>query len=392
MNTTTSTLLEQGFQALSEWDLDTAEALFIQEMRDKPDSPKGYIGLSRVWLLRGKPHQAFDWAQKASVLPGQNGDSIAMKAVCQMAFAQDGLAKELLEKCLQDYPKNTLALSNYAKILTKEGSFELAKTYTLQALEQSECKEELYHNLAVIALELGDYKSAVQALISSIEANPTYVPSYLSLSQLASKLGLVDVAIDIYEGGLGFMPNMFPIREELYNLRLLKEDVEGAMEEAMYLARYRGLAGDYVRVGNTALLLSDKVGAKISYETATQIAPNEPDAYINLGHLHRVCQERSEAMNAYIAAADAAPSSYKPYLGVALCYMELDKDFGKAYIALLKALEFAPDCYDIVIHLAICCQKLRQSSEAKKYARIATALSEEPAQSQRAQKILQGIR
>ena len=388
MSESTQSPLSRAQHLLSEFELVEAEAAFQKAIELMPHEPQVYLGMARLKLLHGAPDIARGFAEKAAELTEDKAEANALIASCALQKDDVEEALALLKRTNQWHPNNPLVLSNLGKAYARNAEYEKAKTHSLKALELGALAEEVEHDLGIICSGLHQFEEAVDHFVASIAANPRYLPPYFRLSEFAKLLGLVDETIEIYENGVGLMPHMPQLREELYVMYMIKSDPEQAMLQAMELAAQRGWAEDYLRVGNTALLLEDLDAAKLAYETAIKVDPDDMGGYINLGHLHRLLKDREKALEYYHHVAGVYPELYKPYLGTALVYTEIDEDFEKGRLCLMKALEFAPQSYDILIHLADCCLKVGQQEEAETYANVALGLSDSPRAAERAQEII----
>lgn len=386
---TEPSLLEQGQKFLEDFELLEAEEAFRQAMQAMPHEPEVYLGMTRLLLLRGEPEKAQGMARQAASLTEDKAEAEALIAACEMQLDRVDEAISMLKRTNQWHPNHPLVLSNLGKAMAMVGEYDKAREYSTKALELGAAREEVEHDLGIICSGLHDFEAAVDHFVASIEANPTYLPSYFRLGQFAKLLGLVDDTIQLFEDGVSLMPDMVQLREELHVLYMVQQDVESAMREALELAARRGWAEDYLRVGNTALLMEDMESARVAYETAVEVDPTDMGAHLNLGHWHRLMKQREEAMDRYKLVAEAYPELYKPYLGLALTYMELDEDYRKARLCLMKAVELEPQSYDVLIHLAACSAKLDEREDAENYAKVAMGLAETPRERERALEILE---
>jgi tetratricopeptide (TPR) repeat protein len=388
MSETLETLVEQGRDWLASYELVEAEEAFERALALVPDSVEVHLGMARLHLLQGAPQKAKEWAEKAADLTDHKAEAHALVASCDLQMDNVTEALALLKRTNQWYPDHPLVLSNLGKAYSIDGNYKEARVHSLKALELGAIAEEVHYDLGNICGGLGEYDEAVDHFVAAIEANPSYLPPYLRLGQFARLLGLFDEVVPLFEAGVALMPEMPLLQEELYVLYMFQQAPRNAMEQALSLAELRGWAVDYIRVGNTALLLEDMNAAKVAYETALEVDPDELGAHLNLGHWHRLMKERAEALERYQHVAEQAPASHKPYLGLGLTYLELDEDIRKAHICFLKAMELSPQEYDVLIHLAGTSLALEETAEAKTYATVAMGIAKSPREHERAQEIL----
>lgn len=391
MTDSAQALLQKGQDHLDGAEITEAEAAFLQAAQLMPDDPEVHLGMARLKLIMGEPEAAMTWAQQAAALVENKAEANALIGSCHMQLDQLDEALGLLKRTNQWYPDHPLVLANLGKLYWRQNQFKEAKAFSLKALALGAEASEVEYDLGISCTGLGEYEEAVDHFVKAIEANPTFLPPYFRMSQMAQLLGMFDDTIELLNNGLLVMPDTVELHEELHILHMLKQDPKGAMGHALAAAEIRGFAMDYIRIGNTSLLLEDIDAAQVAYETAIDIDPQDAAGHINLGHLHRLKGEKEEALAKYRAVAELFPELHKPYLGYALTYMELDQDYRKARLCLMRAVELAPQSYDVLIHLASCSLALGELAEAEKFGKVAFGLADTPREQERAAEILQAL-
>jgi len=386
-------ILEKGAKALKDFQLDSAEAFFSYGLKQNEYSAEAHLGFAKLYLLKGNAETAHFWAQKAKDLAEDKADAVAIIAACHMCANRFGQAISLLQKALVDAPDNALVLANLGKALVMSGKAEEAKPILTKALQASDALEVVHYDLAVAYAEnpqdVSELEKAIDHLTAAIEANPSFPPPYFLFSKISVRLDLADQAIALLSDGVGYNPDMLPFWEELHALYVNQQNAEKAMVQALELVSRRGSPLDYMRVGNTALLTQDYKGALLAYKQAHELETNDPAPILNMAHVHRIQEHRSQAVKYYRQAAQLQPQWHKPFLGMGLVSLELDKDPKEAREHLLAASKIAPKDFEVCIYLALCAQELANKDECQQYAQKALEVARSPRESKRAEALLQ---
>lgn len=380
--------LEQGHAYLQSFDFYNAEKSYKESIQQMPSSTEALLAMARLQLLKGNSQGARLFAKRALQIES-TPQAYALLGACSLQENDIQEALHILQKASLLYPTNPFVLTNLGKALYQSGLYNEAKQAIMTAQLYGALADEVSFDLGLICEELELLEDAQKHYMESIEANPTFLPSYLRLSRIATTQNNVAKAISWLEKGSQEMPDLIQIKEELYGLYFLNQEPQKAMNVAVQMAKQRGCAADYLRIGNTCLYLNQMEEARTAYEHASYAEPNNIHAYINLGHWHRIHHNKDEAIDAYCVAIDKDETSYKPYLGLALLFIELDQNFKKARYFLLQAIERKADDFDVLMHLTLCSMYLEKWEEAYSVAQDARALCSTPEEIERVEENIQ---
>ncbi len=180
-------------------------------------SAYGRLGLNAIyqWIagwsdsLDETLDKGLDLAKKAVALDGDNAFAFAALCWALLWKGEHDAAIEAGQKAISLDPNDVTALERLAFSLAFSGRVEEA----LQCLEKAQALNPLNsYNFpnAVCHFMLERYTAAVEFLHSSINANPTFLPSYLYLAASLSLLGQGDAARPVVKTIRELDPNYRP--------------------------------------------------------------------------------------------------------------------------------------------------------------------------------------
>lgn len=384
-------VIHHGTEALQVLDFAKAEEYFTYALKQNQYSADAHLGFARLYLMQSNMESALFWGKKAKSLTDDKGDATALIASCYLRQNKVEQARKLLEGELENSPSNPRVLHQLGKALTLSGESKEAIQCLQQALETTETPEVVHYDLAVARFDnpkdSDEVEKAIDHLTSAIEANPGFPAPYFLFSNVCVKLSIVDEAINVLEGGVGFNPNMIALREELYALYMIQQDTEKAMVQAVEIATIRGAPTDVLRIGNTAVAAEDYKGALVAYKKALEQTPEDPSVLLNMAHVYRIQGNRKKAVETYRKVAMLAPQSHKPFLGMGLVSLEIDKKPEEARELFLSALKIAAKDYEVLIHLALSEKSLGNTEASQEYAKKAQEVARTPRESERAEEL-----
>ena len=381
MNQTTQTLLETGTQALTNFELGIAEKSFKDALKQSPSEPKALIAMTRLQLVKSEPKSAMMFAKRAEK-QDKTGDALGLLGSCLLQMGEVNKAVSSLQTAHKRFPQHILIMDNLAKALFQQGDFAASTSISQKALAMEKDNADIHFNLGLAATGLHKFDEAIEHYVSALTIRPTFLGAYLQLTQLATMTGKIDIAIKLLAQGTKVLPDVIELREELHTLYIAKGQYKHALGEALMMASQYSRPEDFIRIGNTYLLLGDGDAALEAYEAALEADPNDPAAHMNIAHLYRLGGKRKEAYTHYAFVVEHAPQSYQPYLGIGLLYLELDLNPEKARLVLLQAAELAPAVFDVLYPLAQACYAIGHIEEAGEVLKDALPLCHDASQEQ----------
>ncbi len=164
-------LLALTYQIRNRFDL--AEDAYRQALQQSNPPPSVLVNYSTLLLLRGRPEEVLDLAQRALKNPG--------------------------------YDRPALAHVNMGLAYSQQGQFELAVAQFRRALTYRGLPEA-YHNLGLAYDRMGRPDAAIQAFRDAVRLRPTYAAAYAGLGDALLAAGQVDEARQALERVIALQP------------------------------------------------------------------------------------------------------------------------------------------------------------------------------------------
>ena len=182
--------LEQALTVFNTGDLDRSQMLYQKIIGSYPEQPSAYYQLGVILIRKNIIEEGIRNIEKAASLePGNVTFHIALASMYEfvgnfesaisqldqvLKLVPDG-SKEYLESSRK---KRFLVASNHAK----QGELKTAIDQFKEQIRDYPDDYLLYYSLGIAYLLLNDYGNAEQALKTTIQLNPRYVNSYMSLA------------------------------------------------------------------------------------------------------------------------------------------------------------------------------------------------------------------
>ena len=131
----------------------------------------------------------------------------------------------------------------------------------------------------------------------------------------------------------------------------------------------------FFELGICHLLDGSPCGAIKNFVCAIQLNPDNPDAILQLGMAHEMCEEYELALMIYQKLIENSPGFIKAYDHKSTLLMKLG-NYKEASSVLHEILKLNPDYYKAYAGIGVCFDKLGKRSNAQRYYR--KFLSEKP--------------
>ena len=109
-------------------------------------------------------------------------------------------------------------------------------------------------------------------------------------------------------------------------------------------------------------------GAIKNFVKAIQLNPENPDAILQLGISHELCEEYDMALMIYQKLIENSPEYVKAYDHKSSLLMKMDR-YKEASVILNKIMRIDPTYYNAYAGIGICFDKLGKKSDAQRYYR-----------------------
>jgi tetratricopeptide (TPR) repeat protein len=367
MNTATQ-FTEQGKKQFNRLKLAEAEKSFQSAMKTDGKSIDARMGLARVCLLQNKPNEAESLLNDAIKLAPQNAEALSLKGVLCMHNKLWNDAVLYFEKARKADPGLVTSYVNLAHSHRKLGNFEAAEAAARKAINLNSQNHRAHAELALVLMKTGRAAEAIKEMIETIRINPLYLRAYLALGRLYQISGKNDLTIAIYKKGLQHSPRSIKLREELTRVYAFKGDFPKAYKQAVLIALKRGTDFDWNRVGNFAVAIGQFEKAERAFQKAVQKNAGSWEAHYNLAELYFAAKLYKKAKEKYLLAIEKDGKSYKPFNGMGLLMLMVDRNALEAQKYFLCALELEPNRKEPLLNMALAFADLKAYTEARKYA------------------------
>jgi len=252
-------------------------------------------------------------------------------AVFAMEKGEEELAVERFDRCLEEFPADSLLLSNVVDFYDRRRDFDRTLEILTRALEAEPESQALRDNLAMRLHGAGREEDALAVLLEATE-QPAIIPrirAWLSAGAFYSSIDMMDEAIAAYEQAMALLSARTPDVDLRYADALVRaQQFEKALAwaEGMDVAAHRSMIRGraLLEMGETAPALeslsegnrfwpnnavaryytavaAERLGlidrAVEEYRYSIRIEPDSTDAVIRLAHTYIALGESSTALN-----------------------------------------------------------------------------------------------
>ncbi len=270
------------------------------------------VRLAEYYMAVGRRDDARSLMQ--AVAKG-TGPSASMATVRLAAFSVlDGKRSEaykLIDEALQKAPKNHLAMSAKAELLLQDGKMDDALAAAKAAVALAEPPA------ATTQIVLGrihgarmEYSDAITAFNEAIRLNPRFLQAHLQLARTYFVMGRIDDSLAAAQEALKLQPNLPDAHLMVARAYLTKGDVGGAEKSLKLLsASHPKSAAVQAQLGFLEMLRKNPAAARIAFDRALQLDPNQGDALQALNTLDIRAGNRAAARERVERRVKAEPKN-----------------------------------------------------------------------------------
>jgi protein O-GlcNAc transferase len=243
--------------------------------------------------------------------------------------------------------------------------YEAARTSFEKAIDIDPKLFEAWHDLGVVESKLGGWEAAVVALERALKLQPASRKTALALGDALTSAGRADEAVPVYERRLAAEPDDVDLR--LLYVQALRESgkTQKALDEVeKLLARDSRNARGFNALGLIYYRVEKHALAESALRRATELAPNDADAWTNLGLVAHARGRDREAFEAWNKAAGLDGDSAAPALNKAAVLLDCG-DYKRARAELEKASKARPDDPEVLVALGVAHRGMKDHERAK---------------------------
>lgn len=337
---------------------DAAERFARTTMAISPESVDAANLLVRRLQARGAYDAAAPILEAASTLQSDHPQLLIAQARQAFAIGQATSALDILEKALEYAKKDASVLFAGGNLYLEAKQFEDALRVYSQVLAREPSHASALFNSGHAFLSLGKDQEAVQAYRRAYEADPSNLEALFNVGTIANSLSYFDIGVDVLSCVLAQNPQHHAARNNrahayrkmsnfhealadyevlavldptnpktYYNLGVTSVEIKNFNQALMNFEQALAIDPEYldalVARGLALYELVRYSEALASFDRAIEISPNLGDARLNRGHLRRLTNDFTGAIEDYQNVIDQG-LPYKYVLGDLLyCKMQI---------------------------------------------------------------------
>ena len=413
--------------------LDKALKLLLDSLKIKDDLPDTHTSLGKCYEKLGRDDEAIAALETAISFP-----KVQISAYFHLGNLYEkrdrSKAISLYKQCLSIEKTYMPALIHLATLMANSGETSKAKKYFREVLQldaenvtahfslgkihqsSSENFDDAVRHfeivisldkshykaccqLGILYMDKGDHKRALEYLLQSIDINPKYSLSRISIANVyldkgnlkdcikhfkeALKLSPDDIqalvglgnayfklkkpgeSIKLYQKALNIDPTLAETHFNLGNSYYLKQETDQAIEcYRRSLELNPNKAETHYNLANALTIKNNFQEAIQEFKISIKLDPANPDAHYNMGNAFYFIDEYNDAIKEYKEAIQLGLKSPEGYFNLGLVYLRLEK-FDLALEGFKSSHEIESNNYEILYYLALTYHKLGNPAEAK---------------------------
>ena len=189
-----------------------------------------YIGLGRVYFLKGENKKAEEFFKKALQLSPSSAPALFNLSLVYIEEGKIEKGKELLLYCISKNPAFQFAYSLLGEIYMKEKNYKEAMKYLKIAVEINPDDFRSHHKLGICYGFLRKFDKAEEEFKKAVELKPDEISYLRNLAFLLRQENKIDEAIMYYKKALQIKPDSADILNDIGICYAMKGDKKKAIE------------------------------------------------------------------------------------------------------------------------------------------------------------------
>ncbi|MBI5577860.1 MAG: tetratricopeptide repeat protein [Deltaproteobacteria bacterium] len=186
-----------------------AEAAYRTIVQHAPQSPLGYLKLSRLYRMQNKPRETL-----AQLEEGYRQNQVSAELLTELVQTyiqqkKHGAGVAVCTKRIEDNPRDIFAYNLLGWVYTDMKNYQEAEAALKKAVEMQPLWPAPHTNLANLYLLQGRKQEAIEKLQAGIDANPKDASGYLTLALLFERDKDYTNAMQVYERALKENPGFW---------------------------------------------------------------------------------------------------------------------------------------------------------------------------------------
>ena len=249
-------------------------------------------GLAEIYLKQGDQPKAVEVLRQASQDLSSDPQGVRLLADYYAGSGQLDKAKAEFAALAAKYPKNLSVQKGYIRILLETKDFGAAQSVVTELMKKNSKDPEVAGLNGIVLLNAGKAADAVNALQSAVKDAPKDAFLQYWLGRAALAKGDASVAEASFRQAATLNPSNVEAEEALAQIAGQRGDLNQLAEVAnKTIAAVPRFPGGYVWRALVEMNHGAQDKAEADLKTAMSVAPNNPQAYLQLGRL-RFTQKR----------------------------------------------------------------------------------------------------
>ena len=328
-------------------DVEPAEAEIAKILEKKPDDADGLTFRARFEAFKGDFDTAIASLDQAIAKKPKHSMARAYKASIWLEQDKNEEAKALLEATVKDDPECAAAQFNLARVLARASEFKKAEKPLKKAIKLEPRNAYYLYAMARLQSDMEKYEESFETLKASIKLNPYNVEAWLVLVNIQHAAGSHQDAITNLTEALKHNPGYPALRDAMVNAKLVAGDNAGALEEMTAFAQEHPDDPELlVNLGLVYIANEQWEDAEQLFRAALERDSNYARAHLHLGSLLSATDDEEGVKQALLhlsTAIELAPDEWQAYSELGLIHLndENHKDLDGAQMLFEKAVELS---------------------------------------------------
>lgn len=281
---------------------------FLKTVADVQQNAEAWLALADYYLGTGRVDESRRLLDRVSSTAEGYAVGRIRTALIAAASGRAPDAHAALREVLAREPKNGPAMALEARLLLSENRFDDALALVRTVLTVDAHSAQAYYTLGQIHLARRSQEEARKAFAEAVLNDPARVDAQIELAKIHRARREIDTAIQYAERGVKAEPDNVDAHLALVrSLAIRPDDLPKADREmTMLLSRFPGSADVQTVNGLLRLAHNDAAGARLAFERALKLEPDQLEALGGLTALdaeaHHLADARAR-IEARIAAA-----------------------------------------------------------------------------------------
>ncbi len=342
-----------------------AEKLSWSAVATDPKSLAARANVAEVILKEGDQARAEEVLRQASKDFANDPQGVRILADYYASSGQMDKAKTEFSSLAAKYPKNVSVLKGYVRVLLEVKDFATAQTVITGLMKTHPKDPEVAGLNGIELLNSGKASDAVYALQNAVRDSPKDAFLQYWLGRAALAKGDIDLAEKSLRQAATLNPSRLDAEEELALIARQRGDVDLLADVAdKTITAAPRFPGGYVwrAVVEMNHDLPDKAEADL--KTAMSVAPESPQAYLELGKIRFAQKRFPEGVALLEQSLQYDPNSFEA-LRLVIGYDLYEKQPDKALTRLNAQIEKSPSnssFYDLLAQIQIQNKKLDEAA------------------------------